>query len=192
MEELIGKAMNRYELTSLLGEGGMGAVFKARDLSLQRDVAVKVMHPRFAQQPKFRERFQQEARAAARLDHPGIVKVLDFDQTDGHIYLVMELVPGESLRHVLDNLGATDQSSPAPHWMPVAEAIQLVRQVCLAADYAHSQGVFHGDIKPNNIILKPESADGLPYRPVLTDFGLASLAEEQLVGLQGLSIGTPP
>ena len=78
MKQLIGQSLDRYKITALLGEGGMGAVFKATDVTLQRDVAIKIMHPQFARQSDFQERFLQEARTAAKLDHPGIVKVFDF------------------------------------------------------------------------------------------------------------------
>ena len=104
MESLVGQSLDRYELVDLLGEGGMGAVFKARDVTLQRDVAVKVMHPQFARRPDFRERFLQEARSAARLDHPGIVAVHDFGQARTHLYIVMELIPGANLRQMLQDL----------------------------------------------------------------------------------------
>jgi tRNA A-37 threonylcarbamoyl transferase component Bud32 len=185
MESLVSQSLDRYELVCLLGEGGMGAVFKARDVTLQRDVAVKVMHPQFARHPDFRERFLQEARSAARLDHPGIVAVHDFGQARNHLYIVMELIPGANLRQMLQDLQGSR------HWIILPEAIQLVRQVCLAVDYAHKQGVLHRDIKPDNIMLKPAQRRGLPYQPILTDLGLAKLAEGGLLTAGGTSLGTP-
>jgi len=185
MQELVGQNLDRYQITSLLGEGGMGAVLKARDVTLQRDVAIKVMHPHFAQRADFRERFLQEGRTAARLDHPGIVKVYDFGQAQNHLYIVMEFIPGPNLRKMLQDLTARKQ------WIPLAEAIQLMRQVCLALDYAHRQGVWHRDIKPDNIMLKPQPSEGLPYQPVITDLGLAKLAEGGMMTVEGTSIGTP-
>ena len=99
MDQMIGQTINRYKIISLLGEGGMGAVYKARDVTLQRDVAFKVMHAQFARQPNFQERFLQEARTAARFDQSSIVKVYDFGQQQGMLYIVMEYVPGKSLYH---------------------------------------------------------------------------------------------
>jgi serine/threonine protein kinase len=185
MKELVGQSLDRYKITSLLGEGGMGAVLKARDVTLQRDVAVKVMHPQFARRPDFRERFLQEARTAARLDNPGIVKVYDFGQAQTHLYIVMEFISGENLRQMLKDLKASNQ------WLFLPEAIQLIRQVCLALDYAHKQGVLHRDIKPDNIMLKLQPSDDLPYQPVVTDLGLAKLAEGGMMTADGTSMGTP-
>ncbi len=185
MKKLIGQSLGRYQLVSLLGEGGMGAVFKARDITLQRDVAIKVMHPQFANRPNFQERFLQEARTAARFDHPGIVKVFDFGQEKSLLYIVMELIPGDNLRKLLQDLKASGK------WIVLPEAVQLVRQVALALDYAHHQGVLHRDVKPDNIMLKAEPGDSFPYRPVLTDLGLAKLLEGGLVTQEGSSMGTP-
>jgi serine/threonine protein kinase/uncharacterized membrane protein len=186
MEQLVGQSLKgRYRLDRLQGEGGMGAVFKARDLTLQRDVAVKIMHPRYARQPTFRERFLQEARAAAALDHPGIVRVHDFGEAQSYLFIVMEFIAGDDLRQMLQDLKATNQ------WVVLSEAVQLLRQVCLAIDYAHHQGVLHRDIKPDNVMVKPEPAEGLPYRPVLTDLGLAKLAGGEQLTQEGTSMGTP-
>ncbi len=185
MEQLIGQSLDRYQIVTLLGEGGMGAVFKARDVTLQRDVAVKVMHPQLARRPNFQERFLQEARTAARMDHPGIVKVFDFGQARDLLYIVMEFIPGANLRQMLQDLKKESK------WIVLPEALQLVRQVALALDYAHDQGVLHRDIKPDNIMLKAERGDGLPYRPVLTDLGLAKLLEGGMLTQEGMSMGTP-
>ncbi len=185
MENLVGKTLDRYRIDALLGEGGMGAVFKARDVTLQRDVAVKIMRPQFARRDDFRERFLQEARSAAKMDHPGIVKVYDFGQAQNHLYIVMELIPGDNLRKMLQDLKAEQQ------WIVLPEAIQLLRQLCLAIDYAHQSGVLHRDIKPDNVMLKPDTGKGLPYRPVITDLGLAKLAEGGLLTQEGASMGTP-
>jgi len=185
MEQLIGRSLDRYKIVSRLGEGGMGAVFKAHDVALLRDVAIKVMHPHFAQQPDFQERFLQEARTAARLDHPGIVAVHDFGQGPSFLYIVMEFIPGDDLRKLLQDLKAANK------WIVLPEAIQLVRHVGLALDYAHRRGVLHRDIKPANIMLKPEASEGLPYRPVITDLGLAKLAEGGLMTQEGMALGTP-
>src|SRR4030042_7155318 len=104
MEKLIGQTLNRYKLVKLLGEGGMGAVFKGHDVTLQRDVAIKIMHPHFARQPNFQERFLQEARTAARIDHPGVVKVFDFGHAQSQLYIVMEFIQGDTLGQMLREL----------------------------------------------------------------------------------------
>ncbi len=185
MGELAGTLLDRYEILELLGEGGMGAVYKARDVTLQRDVAIKVLHPHIARQADFKARFLQEARTAAKLDHPGIVQVYDFNQTQDRLYIVMKLIPGANLRQMLEDLKA------AGKWVPLDEAVQLVRQISLALDYAHRRGVLHRDIKPNNIMIEPEPGNGLAYRPVITDLGLAKLAEGGIETRQGSSMGTP-
>ena len=106
MERLVGQTLNRYKMTQLLGEGGMGAVFKARDVTLQRDVAIKIMHPHLGNQPSFRDRFLQEARTAARLDHPNIVQIYDFGQEGSLLYIVMKFIPGANLQDILLDMKA--------------------------------------------------------------------------------------
>ncbi len=185
MNERIGTHLNRYLLQELLGEGGMGSVFKGYDETLHRFVAVKVLHPHFAKQPKFQERFLREARAAAAMDHAGIVKVYDFGQSDDLLFIVMEFIPGSNLRELLTDLRATNR------WISLPEAVELGRQVCLAIDYAHLHGILHRDIKPDNIMVKVDQSGILPYRPVLTDLGLARLLDEQAITQVGESMGTP-
>ena len=185
MQQLIGKSLGRYQIVGLQGQGGMGAVFKAQDAALQRDVAIKVMHSQFAQLPDFQERFLQEARTAARLDHPGFVKVFDFGGSGSICYIVMEFLPGDNVRQLLQELKTSGK------WIILPEAVQMVRQVCLAIGYAHKQGVLHRDIKPDNIMLRPEASEGLAYRPVLTDLGLAKLMQDGLTTQAGAAMGTP-
>jgi serine/threonine protein kinase len=155
MQELVGQSLNRYKILELLGEGGMGAVYKAHDVTLQRDVAIKIMHPHYARQGDFQERFLQEARTAARLDHPGIVQIYDFGKADfgpNHslLYIVMEFIPGDNLEKLLRDLRGQGK------WILLNEAVGIIRQVSIALDYAHRQGVLHRDIKPANIMLEPE------------------------------------
>jgi eukaryotic-like serine/threonine-protein kinase len=185
MKKLIGTSLGRYEILDLLGEGGMGVVFKARDTTLRRDLAIKVMHTQFTHQQDFRDRFLQEAQAAARLDHPCIVPVYDFGQQEDLLYIVMKFVPGDNLEALLRAMRSQKQ------WIRLNEAIQLVIQVCQALDYAHRRGVLHRDIKPANIMIELEPREGLPYRPILTDLGLAKLAEGGLETQTGTSMGTP-
>ena len=185
MERLIGQSLGRYKIVKLLGEGGMGAVFLATDVTLQRDVAIKIMHPHMAQDANFRDRFLQEARTAARLDHPSIVQVHDFGQEKSLLFIVMNFIKGSNLRDMLDELKAQNT------WIPLTEAIEIVRQISQAIDYAHRQGVLHRDLKPSNIMIEPDATEGLPYRPVLTDLGLARLMQGQRITQAGLSMGTP-
>jgi serine/threonine protein kinase len=185
MERLIGQSLGRYKIVKLLGEGGMGAVFLATDVTLQRDVAIKIMHPHTARDPNFRERFLQEARTAARLDHPSIVQVHDFGQQGSLLYIVMNFIKGANLRDMMEDLKKQNT------WLPLSEAIGIVRHIALAMDYAHRQGVLHRDLKPSNIMIEPAQTDELPYRPVLTDLGLARLMQGQRITQAGLSMGTP-
>jgi serine/threonine protein kinase len=185
MEELIGKTIARYKILALLGEGGMGAVFKAHDLTLQRDVAIKLMHEHFARLSDFKERFLQEARVTAHLDHPCIVQVFDFGQTNSMLYIVMKYIPGDNLSKMLQELQKQGK------WIDLSEAVLMVRQIAQALHYAHQQGILHRDIKPGNIMIEPVPSDGLPYRPVLTDLGLAKLVGSQGITQEGSSMGTP-
>ncbi len=185
MDPLIGKTIVRYKISNLLGEGGMGSVYKARDITLQRDVAIKLMHAQYSRQEAFQERFLQEARTAARFRNPNIVQVFDFGQSEDQLYIVMEFIPGDNLAVMLQKLRQKGK------WLLLPEAVHLVRQICLAIDYAHTNGVLHRDIKPNNIMIDPEPADGLPYHPVITDLGLAKLAEGGVMTQEGSSMGTP-
>jgi serine/threonine protein kinase len=185
MEQLVGQTLNRYKIISLLGEGGMGAVYKGHDMTLQRDVAIKVMHSHFADQPNFQERFLQEARTTARLDYPNIVQVHDFGQDRSYLYIVMKFIPGDNLEKMLRDMRSEGK------WILMSEAVGLIQLVAKALDYAHRQGVLHRDIKPGNIMIEPEPSDGLPYRPVITDLGLAKLAQGGVVTQDGTSMGTP-
>jgi predicted Ser/Thr protein kinase len=148
----------QLEILELLGQGGMGAVYKARQLKLERLVAVKLLPPEWGRDPAFAERFAREARALARLSHPNIVAVHDFGESDGLFYLVMEYVDGANLRQVL-------QDGP----LNPARALAIVPQICEALQYAHEEGIVHRDIKPENILLDRKG------RVKIADFGLAKL-----------------
>jgi Tol biopolymer transport system component/serine/threonine protein kinase len=143
------------------------------------------MNPELAERQSFRERFLQEARLAARLDHPSIVKVYDFGEDQNVLYIVMEFIPGENLRQMLRDLRAQGK------WVILTEAVQIVQQVSEALQLAHSQEVLHRDIKPDNLMLKPEPSEQLPYRVVLTDLGLAQIRGEKHEFDDQGSIGTP-
>jgi serine/threonine protein kinase len=174
MEALIGKTLDKtYRVEQLLGQGGMGAVFRARDVNLNRDVAIKVMHAHFT-----------------GLDHPGIVHVYAFGQDLGLLYIVMDFIPGQTLQSWLKRLAQEKKI------VALTESLRIVRRTAWALHYAHEKGVLHRDIKPSNIMLKPtdpamqESGD-LPFHPVLTDFGLAKLAEGGVETQTGTTMGTP-
>ncbi|MCE5257911.1 MAG: protein kinase [Chloroflexi bacterium] len=191
MEDLIGRVLdNAYRIDQLLGEGGMGAVYKGYDIALNRPVAIKVMHPHIAKQEGFRERFLQEARAIAILDHPGIVQVYNFSRNNDLLYIVMSFITGQNLRDWEQTLTQRGQM------MVLNDSLTLAAEVANALDYAHRRGVFHRDIKPGNIILRPLQSgetgkDGLPFQPVVTDFGLAKLAEGGMLSMTGMAMGTP-
>lgn len=185
MTKLPKNLTGRYQLISQLGSGGMGAVFKAQDLKLKRVVALKIMNPSLTHNQNFRDRFLQEAQSAARLKHPGIVQVYDIVEDGDYLYFVMNFIEGQNLAQFLRARQEQDQVTP------LAEALEIVNQVSQALDYAHQNGVLHRDIKPANILLEPVEGENLPYRPVLTDLGLAKLLTGGLETQVGISMGTP-
>jgi predicted Ser/Thr protein kinase len=155
----LAKFFPQLEILELLGKGGMGAVYKARQPGLERLVAVKILPPEFGTDPAFAERFTREARALASLNHQNIVSIFDFGQVDGQYYFIMEYVDGANLRHVIK----TGTIKPE-------EALALVPQICEALQFAHDEGVVHRDIKPENILIDKRG------RLKIADFGLAKLA----------------
>lgn len=148
----------QLEIIELLGQGGMGAVYKARQKHLDRLIALKVIPPEAATDPAFAERFAREARALARLNHPNIVTVYDFGQSKGVYFLLMEFVDGLNLRQTM----ASGNLSPQ-------EALAIVPHICDALQYAHDQGIVHRDVKPENVLLDKTG------RVKIADFGLAKL-----------------
>ncbi|MGD2077133.1 MAG: protein kinase [Chloroflexota bacterium] len=189
MMNLVGHQIDNYRVDLLLGEGGMGSVYRAQDVNLARPVALKVMHAQFANQPEFRQRFLQEAQAAARLgDHASIVNIYDFGHENNIFYMVMEYVPGSSLGSYIKHVQENRQV------VKLSETLRVLAQVADALGYAHRAGVIHRDIKPDNVLLKPvDGADkksGLPVRAVVTDFGLAKLLEGGVQTRTGTFMGT--
>jgi len=190
MTSLIGRVIDNYRLESLLGDGGMGTVYRAYDANLERWVAIKLMHPHYARQPEFRARLRQEAKAAAALDHPSIVRILDYGDNGDMAYIVMEYVGGGNLRAHLQRLQSRQR------YLPLQQTLQIGYQLADALGYAHANGVIHRDVKPSNIILKqlnrPEEAGEAPFRAVLTDFGLVKLLLDDFHLTQsGTTLGTP-
>jgi serine/threonine protein kinase len=146
------------EILELIGRGGMGAVYKARQKNLDRLVALKILPPEIGRDPAFAERFAREAQALARLSHPHIVAIHDFGQRDGLFFFLMEYIDGLNLRQLLDS------GTVAPK-----EALAIVPQICDALQFAHDQGIVHRDIKPENILLDRRG------QVKIADFGLAKL-----------------
>jgi serine/threonine protein kinase len=171
-----GSIFGDYEILQELREGGMGCVFRARHLTLQRDVALKVLADRYADDESYRLRFLTEARAVARLNHRNIVQIYDFGRVGTIFFLAMELVPGLSVGDRIKRNGRFTER----------EAIAVVRQACSALGVAHAAGLVHRDVKPDNLIL---GDDGVVK---LVDLGLAkSLSDDQHLTQTGIVSGTP-
>lgn len=180
---------NRYQLESLLGDGGMGAVYRAHDRNLNRQVAIKLMHEQYARQAEFRNRLIQEAQTAAKLDHPSIVRIFDFGASEEGLFIAMEFVDGGSLRAHLRRVQQERK------YLPLSQGLQIGSHIALALDYANKQGIVHRDVKPGNIILKrltrADKPGEQPFRAVLTDFGLVKLSEGSDMTRTGMTLGTP-
>ena len=173
--DLEGVLSNQYVLERELGRGGMGVVFLARDLKLDRLVAIKALPLHLADDERVRERFLREARTAARLSHPNIVPIHRADEIDGRVFFVMGFVDGESLAERVQVRGA----------LPPAEVIALLRDVAAALHEAHRLGIVHRDVKPENILI-----DNRTGRAMVTDFGIARVVEAAPLTATGLLLGT--
>jgi serine/threonine protein kinase len=175
------RKLGKYQLFERLGRGGMAEVYRAHHISLDRYVAIKVLHAFLADDPEFKERFEKEARNIARLKHPNIVQVYDFenDTENESYYMVMELVEGPTLKDVLTRLAERGEV------MPLAEAIRIIREAASALAYAHSQKMIHRDVKPANLMLDRDN------RVVLTDFGIAKIVTGAQFTASGGMVGTP-
>jgi len=186
-KDLLGQSIGRYHILEQLGEGGMATVYKAFDTRLEREVAVKVIRTEQftpASLGLVLKRFEREAKALARLNHPNIVGVIDYGEHQGVPYLVMVYQPGGTLRQRLGNPMPPGQQA-GTGW---DEAVRLLLPVARALQYAHSEGIVHRDVKPSNILITRSG------EPMLTDFGIAKLLEtgdaQTLTGT-GVGIGTP-
>jgi serine/threonine-protein kinase len=183
-DPLLGTTLGKYKILAPLGQGGMARVYRARQENLDREVAVKVLPPWYAADRSFVDRFEQEAKLVARLSHPNIVTVHDASQENGHLYIVMQLVDGGTLKNLLDNLRDSGGTNGA--FMDLLEANRIFQQLASALAYAHEHSIVHRDVKPVNVLMDRSG------RPVLSDFGIA----KALVGNKGLTrpgagVGTP-
>ncbi len=174
-QSLAGRRFGAYEILEELGSGGMGKVYRARNVTLERIVALKTLAPEFSADEEFVQRFLKEARVAARLNHPNVVQIYDFGSVDGVQYLAMEYVDGESLGTRL-NRGRLSEN----------EALQIVRQAARALAVAHAAGIVHRDIKPDNLMLTSRG------EVKLVDLGIAKrMDEDQGLTQTGQAVGTP-
>ncbi len=173
---MIGKRILNYQIISLLGEGGMGSVYKAYDIQLERYVAIKVINPKLIKDPIVVERFRVEAKNQAKLNHPNIVTVYGFLETKDATGIVMEFVDGSTIGQLISTYGRLD----------LIFALRVLQQVLVAVDYAHSMGFIHRDLKPSNIII---DRSGMVK---IMDFGISkSLNENKDLTRIGFNIGTP-
>ncbi|MBW5485115.1 serine/threonine-protein kinase [Streptomyces bambusae] len=159
---LVGKQIAGYRIERMIGRGGMAVVYCARDLRLDRPVALKLIAPERARDDTFRRRFTHESRVAAAIDHPHIVPIFEAGETDGVLYIAMRYVSGRDLRALLDQEGP----------LPVATALRIAGQVASALDAAHEHDLVHRDVKPGNILVAAGTDSDHPEHIYLTDFGL--------------------
>ncbi len=169
--------LGKYRILAEIGKGGFATVYRALDTTLDREVALKVLDPLLARDPAWVARFQREAKAIARLKHPHIVTIYEVGESEGRLYIAMELIDGPSLAERIAKQGR----------LPWDETLAILRQVADALDAAHGQGVLHRDLKPGNILLDPKRG------AILTDFGFARLVGESSmsVSMSGGVVGTP-
>lgn len=177
LENYVGKQLGNYRLVEMIGKGGMAAVYRATQPSVNRDVAIKIMSPSLTENEAFVQRFKNEAQVIANLEHAYILPVYDFGEEDNLLFIVMRYLPSGSLADII---------SEHPDGVPLDRAITIFNQIGEALDYAHSKGIIHRDLKPGNILLDDR---GTAY---LSDFGIAKQIEgaENLTGTGGV-VGTP-
>src|SRR6516162_229388 len=157
----IGSQLGSHEITALLGKGGMGEVYRARDIKLKREVAIKILPDEFARDPDRIARFQREAEVLASLNHPNIAAIYDVEEANGSRYLVLELVNGETLADRI-----------ARGRIPVEEALDIAKHICEALEAAHEKGIIHRDLKPSNVKISTEG------KVKVLDFGLAKALQQ--------------
>ena len=171
---MIGRQIGNYKIVSQLGEGGMGMVYKAEHVSLGQIVAVKSLHPTLMGNQAARDRFEREAQALARLNHPNIIKLLDYISTAEGCFLVMEFAEGDDLEQKLQRMGL----------IPPEQCLPWFVGACKGLSYAHQKNIIHRDIKPSNIMVHPSGVTKL------LDFGTAKVVDAQRLTQQGMTLGT--
>lgn len=167
--------LGRYQVLDKLGEGAMGVVYRARDRTLGRVVALKMLTETLGEDDELHQRFQREVETVGRLDHPNIVAVFDMGESDGQLYMAMELLEGEDLRSLVER--RVD--------VPLADRVRIALEICAGLGHAHAQGVVHRDVKPANILVTTRG------QVKLLDFGLARVAAWESITRQGVILGTP-
>ncbi len=165
----------RYEIVQILGQGGMGAVYKAKDLELDRVVAVKVIRPELGAQPDILQRFKQELILARQITHRNVIRIFDLSEANGIKFITMEFIEGQDLKSLITEKGR----------IGFDETVQIIEQVCLALEAAHGEGVVHRDLKPQNIMMDKQG------RASVMDFGIARSVEAGGMTMTGMVIGTP-
>lgn len=172
-----GQNLGKYELVEEIGRGGFAVVYRATDSVLKRDIALKILHPALLADPVFVERFENDARAAAQLDHPHIITVYDLGQLEGRLYIAMQLLTGGTLASQIERKGR----------LPLDAVLPIIVQIAAALEYAHSQGFVHRDIKPTNVLFNARG------EAIVTDFGLVKAAESSVVARSSVGgvLGTP-
>ncbi len=192
MESWAGRVLSKVRIERLIGRGGMADVYLGWHTTLNRPMAVKLLHPHMTGDAEVRRRFRDEAQAVAALRHPNIVQVNDFDVAEDRPYIVMELLEGMSLADYLRGLHGAGQS------LPLKTVLRIMDLLTGALDYAHGRGIVHRDVKPANIILRADDSQirppeplGPDVEPVLTDFGVARIASSTTPTASGTILGTP-
>ncbi|HJS20337.1 MAG TPA: serine/threonine-protein kinase [Anaerolineales bacterium] len=190
MPQWINTTVGKVRIEKILAKGGMAEVYLGTHLTLERPVAVKVLHSFIEEDEEMKMRFEREARVVAALRHPNIVQIYDYDTLDGHPYLVMEYIRGPSLAAYLKNLHTSNERMQTPY------VARLLGKIASALDYAHEQGVIHRDVKPGNILLHTKTGGSRSMftdqiEPIITDFGLVRIMRATTQTASGLVSGTP-
>ena len=174
MENLIEKQIGNYKIAEIIGQGGMGKVYKGLHVSLERTVALKMIHPKFLSNSEIVERFYKEAKIQARLNHPNIVAIYDIIEHDHNHYIVMEYIKGEVISKIIEHQGPFDQET----------ALTIFKQILEGINYAHSKNVIHKDIKTSNFLITPTEVK-------IMDFGIAEIIGKSEIDTTAGVLGTP-